>query len=146
MNLTRSLNVAKSQIHRKGMGTLLPAGLMLLIPYSEYRAARAEGRGLLYSAGKGVVLGGAFAVAPFATSAMLFGAPLLRSATAAGVSFAYSGPESMRARFRPFSSELRDTPVARQERNLTTQEAVASFTRARSILGREATAVHRRYG
>ncbi len=146
MNLARNVNVAKNAIQSRSGGTLFRGALGLIIPYTEYRAARAEGHGLLYSAGKGVVLGGAFALAPIATSAILFGGPLVRAATAAGVSFAASGPPAMRARFRPFSSELRDTPRAQQERNLTTQEAVASFNRARSILGREATAVHRRYG
>lgn len=146
MNIARSLNIAKSQIRGRGSGTALRGALALILPYTEYRSARAEGHGMLYSAGKGVVLGGAFAIAPLATSALLFGGPLLRAASAAGVSFAAYGPQNLRGRFRPFSSELRDTPRAQQERNLTTQEAVASYNRARSILGREATVVHRRYG
>ena len=152
MNLSTSARMAFNTLknkswtvgrHQVGTGTLLGMGA---VPLIEYHMARGEGHGIPYSMGKAVAWGGALLIAPHAAMAASIMTQTLPGLAYGGWSAYRNKQASLRKTVEPFSPDFRDNPFAMRERYMLQTEAMTSFRRSKSILGREASLMARRYG
>jgi hypothetical protein len=142
----RVMQVAQNVRQRAGRYGHL--GLWMMSPFmfvQDYGASRREGHGALYSFGRAGAVAGMMTIAPFGSTLFMM-SPMLTMAARAGVSAYWGARGRVSGSMRAFNNQFQDSPGALQERQSMQQEAQISANRARSLMGREASIMSRRYG
>ena len=148
MNAARGARVAYNTVTKKGFGghILRGAGGLGFMSLMEFGTARGEGHGLLYSMGKAGIMGALWTIAPTSMTIYMLGREVAPAIGNAAWGRMRRSQGTMNRVGRPFSAEFQDSPGAMRERVMLQQEAMTSYNRARSIFGREASMMSRRYG